>query len=88
MTAPEPLDLESLRPSDTPEYMTPAWLGCIHFALGNEGIVAEFRADTGEKWSPGATPLDRMIDEATGADRDFLVKFIEWANVNVWGPLE
>jgi hypothetical protein len=81
------MSLESLRPADTPEHMTPAWLGCIHWALGNEEIVSAFRADTGMRWRPATTPFDRMIDQAVGAERQFLEAFIRWVNVNVWGPV-
>ncbi|MBS0343805.1 MAG: hypothetical protein JSS56_25145 [Proteobacteria bacterium] len=68
--------------------MTPAWLGCIHYALGNNEMLAAFRAETGNNWTPGRTGFDRMIDEATGAERAFLEQFIRWANVAVWGPLD
>ena len=78
----------ALRPADTPEYMTGAWLGCIRFALGKPEIVAAFRADTGNKWEPATTWIDRMIDQQTGAEWAFLKAFTEWANVNVWGPLD
>ena len=82
------LSIADLRPADTPEYMVPAWLGCIDFAIGQPEIVAAFRRDTGNNWSPGKTGIDRMIDEATGADRRFIREFIRWANVHVWGPID
>lgn len=81
------LNILSLLPSDTPEYMAPAWLGAIHYALGQPEIVERFRQDTGNKWSPGKTAFDKAIDKATGADEAFFVEFIKWANVEVWGPL-
>ena len=83
----ENLSLLSLRPGDTPEYMTDAWLSCIHWAIQEPEIVDAFRKDTGLNWRPGRTPLERMIDEATGMDRKFIVEFIRWSNVNVWGGL-
>lgn len=85
---PAGLSIEDLRPADTPEYMTPAWLGCISWAIANQDILAAFRAETGERWTPGKSGLERMIDEATGADRHFIEAFIKWANVNVWGPVD
>ena len=81
------LNIEELQPSDTPDYMVPAWLNCIEYSLGNDAIMAEYREQTGEQWTPGRTPLDRMIDEATGRDVQFLRDFITWFNVNVWGSL-
>ena len=82
------LDLDALRPADTPAYMTDDWLDCIYWAIGEPDIVAAFRENTGDLWVPGLTPLDRMIDEATGRDRAFAESFIRWANVAVWGPLK
>ena len=66
-------------------YLHPAWFGCLHWALGNAEMVAAFREDTGHAWTPGRTPLDRMVDEATGADKAFLEAFAAWMNANVWG---
>jgi hypothetical protein len=68
--------------------MTPAWLGCINFAIGQPEIVAAFRRETGINWEPGKTGLDRMIDDAVGADWRFIEAFVYWVNVNVWGPID
>lgn len=78
----------SLMPGDTPLYMLPAWIGAISFAFGEPGCIEAFRRDTGNKWHPGEAPLDRMIDEACGADKKFIENFIKWANVAVWGPID
>lgn len=80
------MDIEELRPADTPDYMTPAWLGCISWAIGDESVVAAFRQDTGLQWRPGRNGIDRMIDQATGAEQEFVRAFVLWVNVNVWGP--
>lgn len=77
-----------LMPTDTPAYMCPAWLGCIRFALGDESVVRAFREETRNFWEPATTPMDRLVDEATGADWAFLVEFIQWVNVAVWGSLD
>jgi hypothetical protein len=74
-----------IMPPDTPDYMRGAWLGALHYAIGQPDILAQFYKDTGNRWTPGHTALDHMIDEAYGADRRFLVEFIAWFNVNVWG---
>lgn len=70
------------------EYLHPAWYGCLHWALGKEEIVQLFRNETGIQWIPGETAIDRMIDESTGAGKEFLQKFAEWMNANIWGELE
>ena len=80
--------IEDLRPADTPEHMMPAWLGCISWALSEPGVMEQFRKDTGITWRPSRSPLEQMIDEATGADRHFLEAFIKWVNVEVWGPID
>jgi len=80
--------IESLLPADTPTYMLPLWLGCISWALQDDNCLAAFRAETGNNWAPGKTPLERMIDEATGSDRRFIFAFVEWVNVNIWGPMD
>jgi hypothetical protein len=68
--------------------MTAAWIGCMSWAIGVPEIVEAFRAETGLRWSPGVTGIERMIDEATGMDRAFIESFIRWANVEVWGPID
>ena len=80
--------LEDLRPSDTPSYMTDAWVGCLRWAVGQPEIVARFREETGNKWSPGRTAIERMVEDATNASHHFMVDFVRWVNVHVWGPME
>ena len=77
--------LEDLRPNDTPDYMTPAWIGCLRWALSEPEIVAQFREETGNQWTPGRTPIESMIDDSTGVAHDFIVSFVVWFNFNVWG---
>lgn len=88
---PEPtpeFSIRALVPSDTPEYMLSAWASCMTWALGHEEIMAAFRADTGNQWQPGRSPLDKMIDNATGAKEKFITDFVNWANINVWGKID
>lgn len=80
--------LIDLKPADTPDYMLPAWIDCIAWAIVEPDVLAAFRADTGNQFTPGANALERMIDQATGADWGFLEAFVKWVNVNVWGPLD
>jgi hypothetical protein len=84
----EPIDVEALMPADTPRYMLPAWLGCISFAISNDECMKAFRVETGNRWTPGRSGIERMIDEATGIDRAFIEEFIGWVNVNIWGPID
>ena len=80
--------LEDLRPSDTPTYMTPAWISCLQWAIREPEIVAQFREETGNRWSPGGTVIERMVDDATGAPHQFIVQFVKWANINIWGQIK
>ena len=80
--------LEDLRPCDTPAYMTPAWISCLQWAISEPEIVAQFREETDNRWSPGRTVIDRMVDDAIGAEHNFILEFVKWANINIWGPIE
>jgi hypothetical protein len=77
-------------PKDTPEYMAPAYFGCLRWALGVEGILEEFKKDTGKSFSPARSGLDKLIDDAAGFNpgEDFLRSFVPWFNQWVWGGIE
>ncbi len=77
-------DIEDHAP-DNP-LMLQAWMDCLHWAIGDEKILDSFSADTGCRYHAPATPLDKMIDDATGHGKDFIEKFIPWFNENIWGP--
>jgi hypothetical protein len=82
------LNILDLKPADTPDYMIPAWLGCIAWALGDPDIMAAFRAETGNQWTPPGNAIDRMVDDATGAGEAFVRQFVGWVNEKVWGPMD
>jgi hypothetical protein len=84
MAVGEKLDVMDYCPSDN-AIMVMGWLGALHFAMGHEDIVAAFREDTGNRWTPPKNPLDRLIDDATGAGEAFMRAFLPWFNENVWG---
>src|SRR5947208_188021 len=75
--------LEGLMPEDP--IMAGAWVGSLRYALGRADVRAAFRADTGIARAPGKTPVDRMIDEATGADFAFVKAFARWHSQNIRG---
>lgn len=72
-----------LEPTDP--LMAWPWYGLLRFCLSQPDCVAQFRADTGETWEPGRTPLDRMVDTATGREAAFLQAFATWMNQTQWG---
>ena len=65
--------------------MREAWLGSVNWAIGEPEILAAFRAETSCTWEPGRTPIERMVDDATGRGRDFIRQFMTWHNRAVWG---
>jgi len=71
----------------TNDLMLAAWIGCVHYALGEPAIVAQYRLATGSNWLPPSSPIERMIDEATGAEGAFLVEFIKFVNKEIWGKV-
>ena len=75
-------------PDDTPTYMAPAWVGCLYWAVSEPDVMTTFRAETGLRWEPGKTGIDELIDQATGADRQFIEAFVAWFNLRIWGPLD
>ena len=75
-------------PADTPDYMAPAWVSCMSWAIGHKEIRAEFEAETGNRWVPPKNGLDKMIDAATGNGGAYVAAFIEWANAKIWGAMD
>jgi hypothetical protein len=75
--------IRDLAPEDP--LMAGAWAAALHAAVCNADMMHSFRSDTGSFWEPGITPIERMIDEATGVDFAFVIQFIRWFNLNVWG---
>lgn len=73
--------IEELSPGDP--LLFQAWMDCLLWASGYEPIVAQFREETGIEWQPAASPIERMIDEAT--DAATAERFIRWFHENVWG---
>ena len=68
-------------------YLHPAWFGCLSWALGEPEIMDALCAETGNHWTLGRTGLDRAIDQATGAEREFFKAFAGWMNENLWGEV-
>ena len=66
-------------------YMTLAWAGALLAAIETPAVLAQYREDTGDHWQPGRTPIDRMVDDATGREWMFVEAFTKWFNANVWG---
>jgi hypothetical protein len=68
------------------EFHTLAWRDFILFAFAEEDIRIAFTRATGVPLPlPAATPVQAMVDAATGAGGDVLEQFVEWVTRNLWG---
>lgn len=66
-----------------------AFSGYVHFAWGDEQHREDFESYSGMKLpSPARTPLEAMIDRATGANDAVITAFIEWLIRERWGRIE
>lgn len=79
----EPGPLEDLMPRH-PLFVA-SWVGSLRYALSREDVMVAFREQTGNRWQPGRTPIDQMIDQATGTDLVFIRAFAKWHNEHIWG---
>ena len=48
--------------------MAQAWVDCLRWSVTAPEILARSGLRP-QRWSPGATPIERMIRQATGQDR-------------------
>lgn len=64
-------------------YMEGAFLGFVSFAMND--LMPQFEAECG-KLNLGMSPIDRMIDEATGHDLKELQRFLDWCVVQFGTP--
>jgi hypothetical protein len=87
MTTPKP-PIEGMKviPYGFP-LMTEAWAGFVSYAANNPEITAEFERDTGLKISSliSSSPIDMIINEATGFNRDLCNQFLDYVTENFWG---
>lgn len=70
---------------DDDPLMLPAYLGCLHWALGEDEVLARYRADTGDNFEPATNPIDKAIDRAMGRELQFLQDFSDWLERNYFG---
>ena len=63
--------------------MEPAFQGFVSFA--SQRLLDQYIAEVGQP-NLGVTPIDRMIDRATGNDIRELQRFIDWCVVQFGTP--
>ena len=68
-------------------FMMPAFLGCAGFAIGKDEIRSQFEKDTGFKFESLSrrSPIEKMVDKATGRESEMFLAFLDWVALNMWG---
>ena len=73
-------------------YMEPAFWAFVRF--NQKHRMPAYFDETGDTYRPASDPLGNMIDTATGADFDFVQRFVTWCEgefgtpEQVCGPTE
>ncbi len=70
--------------------MKDAWLSCVSASSGVGGVTKAFKEDTGIDITVlvNRSPIEKMIDEATGIEKDIAIKWCDWVTKNIWGEQE
>ncbi len=62
-----------------------AWYEFLLATFEEPNARAWFREDTGFDLDMPRSPIARLIDSATGREREMFEQFIEWATERLWG---
>ena len=67
--------------------MAGAWYSAVKWAAQEQDALDAFEKATGIKplFAASRSPIERMVDEATGAGDASVTAFVDWFNENVWG---
>lgn len=66
--------------------MEVAWRDFVLFALQSDDLKAAYEADTGHRVPKAPTsPLDMMVDRATGYTQDAVMAYAIWVTRTQWG---
>jgi len=78
-----------LPPEDTPEFMYDPWAACLRWAVCSEAVQKDFEAATGIKYHGAGSPIEAMLDNATGHNpaEEYIKSFLPWFNEMVWGSM-
>lgn len=82
MTEPLPRDIIPKDP-----LMVATWASALMVFIKREDVLENYRRDTGDKFVPANTPMDKIVQEGTGQEREFVIRFIKWFNETTWGDL-
>lgn len=64
-----------------------AWVDCLRWCCSDPMMLKLFEEHTGIKYSLPRSPIDAMIDKATGIDEHVFESFVKWFNEEVWGDV-
>lgn len=67
--------------------MAGAFIGAAEYLGKQEGIFEDFQKDTGHDMSflLNRTGLDKIIDQATGIEKELFGAYLDWIVINHWG---
>lgn len=67
--------------------MAVAFVGFIRWAMCEPEVLDHFNHATGIMpwWTQSMSPLDVLIDQASGYEADVVNKFVDWLVENYWG---
>lgn len=87
---PEPITREEFIEAGAPSnYLFGAWLGLFSTLWNEPDCHKAFCEQTGAMpLALGGSPIERMVDEATGRDREYMLKFAKWVTEFHWGEIE
>lgn len=64
------------------------FVASCHWAIGQESIRSDFEKETKKAYAIPSSHIDAMIDNATGASKDYIESFIEWWAKGYWKGIE
>lgn len=62
-----------------------AWREGIAWAIEEPEILKAFRDATGIDLLTSRSPIENLVDEATGKRREDLEGFVDWFTATIWG---
>lgn len=62
-----------------------AWRDFILWAVQDEGVMAQYKEETGKTMSGPANAIEAAIDKATGYAESQAHDFVIWATERLWG---
>lgn len=67
--------------------MEDAWKGLVRYCAGQPEAIEAFARDTGRDLSKimPRSPLEAIIDQATGHQSEVFVAFCDWVTETLWG---